>query len=176
MSVCAEQLTGADRSLLLIPLHHYNASCVTLVPTLMTGGSIVIPHRFSVSQFWEWIDEYCCTWSAVVPTIVAQLLDWQDPLANDHRDAFQRIRFLRSSSGPLAPSLHREFLDKFNLLLKQAMGTTEAGVIFSNPLPPGENKIGSPGLPWGFEVKIVDRKGWIGSGGIRRNSHSRSRP
>ena len=157
--VCAEQLTGADRSLLLIPLHHYNASCVTLVPTLMTGGSIVIPHRFSVSQFWEWIDKYCCTWSALVPTIIAQLLDWQDPLANDHRDAFQRIRFLRSSSGPLAPSLHREFLDKFNLLLKQAMGTTEAGVIFSNPLPPGENKIGSPGLPWGFEVKIVDQQG-----------------
>ena len=134
--VCAEQLTGADRSLLLIPLHHYNASCVTLVPTLMTGGSIVIPHRFSVSQFWEWMDKYCCTWSALVPTIIAQLLDWQDPLANDHRDAFQRIRFLRSSSAPLAPSLHREFLDKFNLLLIQAMGTTEAGSDFLQSTSP----------------------------------------
>ena len=31
--------------------------------------------------------------------------------------------------------------------------------MFSNPLPPGANKIGSPGLPWGFETRIVDREG-----------------
>ena len=30
---------------------------------------------------------------------------------------------------------------------------------FSNPLPPRKNKIGSPGLPWGFETKIVGRDG-----------------
>jgi long-chain acyl-CoA synthetase len=157
--VRAEQLSGADRSLLAIPLYHHNASCVTLVPTLISGGSVVIPHRFSVSQFWDWMDGQRCTWSALVPTIIAQLVDWQDPRADQRGQAFQRIRFLRSSSAPLAPSLHRQFLAKFNLLLKQAMGTTEAGVVFSNPLPPGENKIGSPGLPWGFEVKIVDRQG-----------------
>ena len=56
------------------------------------------------------------------------------------RAAFQRIRFLRSSSAPLAPSLHREFLDKFNLLLIQAMGSSEAGNIFSNPLPPARTR------------------------------------
>ena len=75
------------------------------------------------------------------------------------KSRFQRIRFLRSSSAPLSPSLHREFLDKFKLLLIQAMGSSEAGNVFSNPLPPGENKIGSPGLAWGFETKIVNREG-----------------
>ena len=39
------------------------------------------------------------------------------------------------------------------------MGSSEAGNVFSNPLPPGTNKIGSPGLPWGFETRIVDREG-----------------
>ena len=39
------------------------------------------------------------------------------------------------------------------------MGSSEAGNVFSNPVPPGTNKIGSPGLPWGFETKIVDREG-----------------
>src|ERR1700679_1325985 len=39
------------------------------------------------------------------------------------------------------------------------MGSFEAGNVFSNPVPPGVNKIGSPGLPWGFEAKIVDRDG-----------------
>ena len=39
------------------------------------------------------------------------------------------------------------------------MGSSEAGNIFSNPQPPGENKIGSPGLAWGFETRIIDREG-----------------
>ena len=158
-SVAAHELTAADRSLLVLPLYHINAECVTLIPTLLSGGSVVVPRRFSISHFWDWLDSYKCTWSAIVPTIVSQLLDWHDPKADQRGPAFRRIRFLRSSSAPLAPSLHREFLAKFPLLLIQAMGSSEGGNIFSNPLPPRENKIGSPGLPWGFEVKIVDRDG-----------------
>jgi len=158
-SVAAHELTAADRSLLVLPLYHINAECVTLIPTLLSGGSVVVPRRFSISHFWDWLDGCGCTWSAIVPTIVSQLLDWHDPRADQRGAAFRRIRFLRSSSAPLAPSLHREFLAKFPLLLIQAMGSSEGGNIFSNPLPPGENKIGSPGLPWGFEVKIVDRNG-----------------
>jgi len=158
-SICSHQLSSADRSLLLLPLYHINAECVTLLPTLLSGGSVVVPHGFSISHFWDWLIDYQCTWSALVPTIIAQLLNWKDPRAASRQQCFQRIRFLRSSSAPLSPSQHREFLDKFKLLLIQAMGSTEAGNIFSNPLPPGANKIGSPGLPWGFETRIVDREG-----------------
>ena len=158
-SICSHQLSSADRSLLVLPIYHINAECVTLMPTLMSGGSVVVPHRFSVSQYWDWLDEYRCTWSAVVPTIISQLLDWKDPHAERREAAFRRIRFIRSSSAPLSPSMQREFLDKFELLLIQAMGSSEGGNVFSNPLPPGENKIGTPGLAWGFETRIVDREG-----------------
>ncbi|HUN63576.1 MAG TPA: amino acid adenylation domain-containing protein [Candidatus Sulfotelmatobacter sp.] len=158
-SISSHELTSTDRSLLVLPLYHINAECVTLVPTLMSGGSVVIPRRFNVSQFWDRLEEFQCTWSAVVPTIISQLLDWRDPRSDSRAGTFKRIRFLRSSSAPLAPSLHREFLEKFDVLLIQAMGSSEGGNIFSNPLPPGENKIGSPGIPWGFEAKIVDRHG-----------------
>jgi amino acid adenylation domain-containing protein len=158
-SARSHQLTAADRSLLVLPLYHINAECVTLMPTLTTGGSVVVPHGFVVSEFWNWLDDHRCTWSAVVPTIISQLLDYKDPKSESRVAAFQRIRFLRTSSAPLSPALHREFLDKFKLLLIQAMGSSEAGNVFSNPLPPGANKIGSPGLPWGFETKIVNRDG-----------------
>ena len=158
-SVQAHKLNAADRSLLVLPLYHINAECVTLIPTLLSGGSVVLPHGFAVSEFWNWMDDFGCTWSAVVPTIISQLLDWKDPKAKSRAVAFARIRFLRSSSAPLSPSLHREFIDKFNLPLIQAMGSSEAGNVFSNPVPPGLNKIGSPGLPWGFEARIVDRDG-----------------
>jgi amino acid adenylation domain-containing protein len=158
-SICAHKLTTADRSLLVLPLYHINAECVTLIPALLSGGSAVIPHGFVVSEFWNWLDDYCCTWSALVPTIISQLLDWKDPKAEDRAPAFQRIRFLRTSSAPLSPALHREFLDKFKLPLIQAMGSSEAGNVFSNPVPPGVNKIGSPGLPWGFDIKVIDHEG-----------------
>jgi amino acid adenylation domain-containing protein len=158
-SVVSHQLTSTDRSLLVLPLYHINAECVTLIPTLLSGGSVVVPHYFGVSQFWDWIDEHRCTWSALVPTIISQLLDWKDPRAESRGEAFARIRFLRSSSAPLSPSLHQEFLDKFKLPLIQAMGCSEGGNVFSNPVPPGVNKIGSPGLPWGFETRIVNRDG-----------------
>jgi amino acid adenylation domain-containing protein len=158
-SILSHELSGADRSLLVLPLYHINAECVTLIPALLSGGSVVVPHQFSVSRFWEWLDDYRCTWSAVVPTIIAQLLDRDDLGPERRRSLRERVRFLRSSSAPLSSTLHREFLDKFDLLLIQAMGSTETGNIFSNPLPPGENKIGSPGLAWGFETRIIDRDG-----------------
>ncbi len=158
-SILAHELTSQDRSLLVLPIYHINAECVTLIPTLMSGGSVVVPHGFLVSEFWNWLDDYRCTWSAVVPTIIGQLLDWKDPKAGSRAACFQRIRFLRSSSAPLSPALHQEFLDKFKLPLIQAMGSSEGGNVFSNPVPPGMNKIGSPGLPWGFETRIIDREG-----------------
>ena len=155
----SHKFTSGDRSLLVLPLYHLNAESVTLIPMLVVGGSVIVPHHFVVSKFWDWIEEYQCTWSALVPTIISQLIDYKDPKAGQRAEAFARIRFLRSSSAPLSPALHREFIDKFKLPLIQAMGSTEGGNVFSNPVPPGVNKIGSPGLPTGFEVRIVNREG-----------------
>ncbi len=158
-SIEAHQLSSTDRSLLVLPLYHINAECVTLIPTLLSGGSVVVAHRFVVNQFWDWIEDLHVTWSALVPTIISEIVDWDDPGKNRREAAFHRLRFFRSSSAPLSQSLHHRFLDKFHLPLLQAMGSTEGGNVFSNPLPPGKNKIGSPGLPWGFEARIVDRQG-----------------
>lgn len=158
-SIASHELTAADRSLLVLPLYHINAECVTLIPTLLSGGSVVVAHRFVVSKFWDWIDDLRVTWSALVPTIISELVDWDDAKKDARAEAFARIRFFRSSSAPLAPALHRQFVDKFKLPLLQAMGSTEGGNVFSNPQPPVKNKIGSPGLAWGFEIKLVDRQG-----------------
>ena len=54
-SILSHELTAADRSLLVLPLYHINAECVTLIPTLMSGGSVVIPRGFVVSEFWNWL-------------------------------------------------------------------------------------------------------------------------
>ncbi len=126
-SVLSHQLHDKDRSLLVLPLYHINAECVTLIPTLLSAGTVVVPHKFSVANFWDWLDEHKITWSAVVPTIISQLLDWKDPKFGQRQEAFARIKFMRSSSAPLSPALHREFIEKFKLPLIQAMGCSEGG-------------------------------------------------
>jgi long-chain acyl-CoA synthetase len=159
-SVLAHRLSSQDHSFCVLPIYHLNAPTVTLIPTLLTGGSVVLPHRFQVHRFWAWLTEYRCTWAALVPTIIAQLLDWIDPRAEGLGEALEKVRFVRSSSAPLAPILHKTFEEKFQLLLIESMGLTECGgVVFSNPLPPGANKIGSPGLPCGFEARLAGPDG-----------------
>ena len=81
---------------------------------------------------------------------------------------------MRSSSAPLAPSLHRAFEEKFGILLIEAMGSTECGGnIFTNPLPPGKDKIGTPGRPYGFETRIVSPEGTEVSPGETGEIHLR---
>jgi acyl-CoA synthetase (AMP-forming)/AMP-acid ligase II len=157
--VMAHALQASDRSLLVLPLHHINATCVTLMPTLVSGGTVVVARRFETTKFWTILSEKQCTWSAIVPTIVVQLLDQDLGQEEIVKSLHPQIRFLRSSSAPLSMTLQREFQTRFKLPLLQAMGQSEAGNIFSNPLPPEENKIGSVGLIYGFEGKIVDQAG-----------------
>jgi len=69
----AHDLTTSDRALCSLPLYHINGLVVTTVSPVVHGGSVVMPHRFSVSRFWELISEYRCTWFSLVPTMISYL-------------------------------------------------------------------------------------------------------
>jgi long-chain acyl-CoA synthetase len=45
-------LTASDRVLSSLPLYHINGQIIATVSPVVSGGSIVMPHRFSVSQWW----------------------------------------------------------------------------------------------------------------------------
>lgn len=49
----AHELTAKDRVLCALPLYHINGQIVTAVAPLVHGGSVVMPHRFSVSNYCE---------------------------------------------------------------------------------------------------------------------------
>lgn len=150
----AHELTEVDRALCVLPLYHINAQVVTLIAPLVSGGSVVLPHRFSVSHFWDHAVNHACTWLSVVPTIVSYLLDKTEPATTG------QLRFARSASAPLAAIHHKAFEDKFGLPMIETMGLTEtAAPILSNPMPPNRRKVGSPGLPYGNEVKVAGPEG-----------------
>jgi len=158
-TVAAHDLTARDCGLCVLPLYHINAEMVSVMAPLVSGGSVVMPHRFSVKQFWHWIADYRCTWFSIVPTIVSYLIDQmqREPDSVDLERVQQHVRFGRSASAALPTATHQRFEALFNIPLVETMGISEAAAqILSNPMTPGANQYGSPGRAVGNEVKIVD--------------------
>ena len=44
-----------DVALCVLPIYHINGLCVTVMGTLASASTLVIPYRFSVSAFWRLI-------------------------------------------------------------------------------------------------------------------------
>ena len=154
----AHELTPADRALCSLPLYHINGEVVTVAAPLVSGGSVVMPHKFSVSDFWELISEYRCTWFSVVPTIISFLASSSSVQGKGLH--LEQVRFGRSASSALPPSLHKIFEEKFNIPIIETMGLTEtAAPIFSNPMDPDKRKYGSSGRAVGNIAKIIDPTG-----------------
>ena len=151
----AHRLTQGDRVMCALPLYHINGQIVTAVAPLVHGGSVVMPHRFSVSGYWEAVAAHRCTWINVVPTIIAYLLNAPDP--GERGIDISRVKFCRSASAPLAPELHRAFEQKFGISIIETFGMTETNApCFTNPYDASRRKVGSPGQAYGNEAKIVD--------------------
>ena len=45
--------TGADHCLLILPLFHVNAICVSVLTPLLVGGQVSVTGKFSVSRFFD---------------------------------------------------------------------------------------------------------------------------
>jgi long-chain acyl-CoA synthetase len=151
----AHELAAQDRVLCAMPLYHINGQIVTTVAPLVHGGSVVMPHRFSVTNYWELVAKHRCTWINVVPTIIAYLMN--APTPSDKGLDVSRVKFCRSASAPLPPELHRAFEEKFGIGIIETFGMTETNApCFTNPYDPKKRKVGSPGTAFGNEAKVID--------------------
>jgi len=156
--VLSHKLKTNDRALCVLPLYHINGAIVTVMGPLVSQSSLILCERFSVTNFWKFISTFKCTWFSIVPTIISSLLNkFSEEEINSLN--LSHVRFGRSASAALAPETHRQFEEKFRITMIETMGLTETcAPILSNPLPPGKIKHGSPGIPYGNKVKIVDSK------------------
>jgi acyl-CoA synthetase (AMP-forming)/AMP-acid ligase II len=147
-------LTPEDRCLSSLPLYHINGQVIATVTPFVSGGSVIAPHRFSVTHWWEHAERHGATWINMVPTIIAYLLNAADP---KRTCSSPRVRFGRSASAPLPPEQHRAFERTFGIPVIEAMGMTEtSSVVFCNPQDAARRRYGTPGLPCGVEARVVD--------------------
>jgi acyl-CoA synthetase (AMP-forming)/AMP-acid ligase II len=147
-------LSPADRTMLVMPLFHVHGLLAGFLAPLYGGGSVIVPLKFSASDFWDDFITYKANWYTAVPTIHQILL--KNPPPNPK----PKIRFIRSCSSPLSPTTFHLLEETYNAPVLEAYAMTEAAhQMTSNPLPPGKRQPGSVGIGQGVEVKILDGEG-----------------
>ncbi|MEM9044610.1 MAG: AMP-binding protein [Pseudomonadota bacterium] len=160
----AHDLGPEDRGFCVLPIYHINGQCVTVMGSLVSGGSLAMVSKFSASQFWIQAEISGITWFSVVPTIISHLLHGE---REPSKALKQRIRFGRSASSALAIETQNAFQNRFGISIVETMGLTETSAqILSNPLDPVGQKIGSPGIAYGNEARIATSDGTLCATGV----------
>jgi acyl-CoA synthetase (AMP-forming)/AMP-acid ligase II len=151
------RLTPADTTLVVMPLFHVHGLLGATLSTFLSGGTAVVPSRFSAGAFWPAARAHRATWYSAVPTIHQVLLSRADA---DAAPAASGFRFIRSCSSALAPATLAQLEARFGAPVLEAYGMTEAShQMSSNPLPPAAHKAGTVGHGSGVEVGIMDEAG-----------------
>ncbi|MGV8121478.1 MAG: acyl--CoA ligase [Candidatus Xenobiia bacterium LiM19] len=145
-----------DVSMLAMPLFHVHGLLGVALSTLRSGGTLVIPPKFSARTFWEHAAAYRANWFSAVPTIHHILLE----RADEDNPPQGMMRFIRSCSSALAPATMHRMEERFGSPVLEAYGMTEAShQMASNPLPPHPRCAGTVGAATGIEIAIADGEG-----------------
>lgn len=128
-----------------------------LILPILFGGAVVAPDGFDADSFYAALRDHGVTWYMGGPVYQEAIL--ARAYAHAAIIATSRLRFIRAGSYPLSTALHARLESTFGVPCIEAYGSTESGVITSNPLPPGRRKQGTVGRPIGCEVVIRDSSG-----------------
>jgi len=150
-------LTPNDRGLVIMPLFHIHGLIAALSAPLSAGGEVSCSPGFNALKFFSWLDDVKPTWYTGVPTMHQAILlraPGNPEIVRNHR-----LRFIRSSSSALPPTVIAELERVFGVPVIEAYGMTEAThQMASNPLG-GARKPGTVGPSGGPEIRVVDEKG-----------------
>ncbi len=148
-------MTEADTAMINMPMFHINAQVMSTLSSRVANARIVVTPKFSASHFWQQVADYHVTWVSVVPTIISFLLLNEKANASYGRlQAKIHLRFVRSSSFALPEERLRTFQERFHTLVIEGYGMTEASSQCTTN-PHDAPKIGSAGLPFGTDVKLL---------------------
>jgi fatty-acyl-CoA synthase len=148
-------VTHKDVWLCMTPLFHTTGNCVVQHTALLTGGTLVIMGRYSVTTSLKEIERTKATIAIGVPTMYIDLMN--HPVFE--KTDVSSLRFSIFTGAPMPPEVAMQIVDRFGCGILQGDGTTECGSnVLSLPDSPIELIAESPGPPLdvGNEVKVVD--------------------
>jgi acyl-CoA synthetase (AMP-forming)/AMP-acid ligase II len=137
------RFSDATRALCLLPLFHNNGQVVTLLAPLWAGGSTVIVHgKATPMAFWGLVEKYGVTWTSVMPSILAILLN----LPAERRD--RTLEGIVCGGQVLTRALQDAFESRFGVPIFEGFGLTETTSFACFNAYPKERRVrGSVGRP-----------------------------
>jgi acyl-CoA synthetase (AMP-forming)/AMP-acid ligase II len=130
----AQAITGNQRMMCVLPIHHVNGIVVTLMTPLYVGASVVLNRSFSVTNFWRMLIAERVNIVSVVPTLLQFLLEQgrRELTAGKavfgegvHRRGLAHFRHFICGAGTLAVALARDFEDTFGFTVLHGYGLSE---------------------------------------------------
>ncbi|MFC3883653.1 fatty acid--CoA ligase family protein [Bacillus songklensis] len=145
-----------DWVMAVLPMFHVFSLSVALNAPLMNGGTVIIMPRFSPAAVFETIRKHKATIFAGVPTMYNFLLRYPEGKQED----VQTLRLCISGGSSMPAALLKAFEQKFNVIISEGYGLSEASpVTCFNPLDQ-PRKPGSIGMNIvNVENKVVDEFG-----------------
>lgn len=129
-----QAITGNQRLMCVLPIHHVNGIVVTLVTPLLVGGSTVLNEKFTVSHFWDRVVREKVQIVSVVPTLLQFLLDHARENHQKgetifgygiHRLNLAQFRHFICGAGTLSVQLARAFEDVIGFPILHGYGLSE---------------------------------------------------
>ena len=150
-------LSADDRGLVIMPLFHIHGLIAALSAPISAGAEVCCSPGFNALKFFGWMEEMKPTYYTGVPTMHQAILLRAPGNAGILKQ--HRLRFIRSSSSALPPTVIAELERVFGVPVVEAYGMTEAThQMASNPLG-GPRKAGTVGPSGGPEIRVVNDKG-----------------
>ena len=151
------ELTPQDRCLNVSPVYYSHALTTTLLPPLMTGGSVAFPANPTNVDLSEWFSELRPTWYSAGPTLHLSVLEKAEARADAR--TMHSLRFISTAGAPISADVQQRMQTVLGVPVLEHYGSSETAQIASNRPPPGPSKSGTVGIPWPGIVGIVDDDG-----------------
>lgn len=124
------KINGDDLVITALPMFHVFCLTVAMNAPLMTGGTLLIVPKFSPNEIYRITKTYGATIFAGVPTMYNFLLQY-----DGNPEDFKSLRLCISGGASMPVALLQNFEKKFNVLVSEGYGLSEASpVTCFNPL------------------------------------------
>jgi long-chain acyl-CoA synthetase len=145
-----------DRGVALIPLFHAFGASVNMLGPIRIGAGIVLMDNFTVKGLFSAIEKEKVTYIAAVPRLFLAMIMHKGSEKYD----LGSLEFCITGGSAMPPDFIPLFEEKFQVILREGYGLTEASPVCAVGRKDMVHKPGSIGtvIP-GTEAKVVDDKG-----------------
>ena len=143
-------ITSEDRILDYRSMNWMSAQVLSALGPVARGATLLLARKFSVSRFFDWVNDNGATIAAGNPTVINMLVNRE---GSRGIGAAPTLRFVTSSSAPLLVSEWQRFEETFGIHVCQGYGTSETGWLAGSHEK--SRRLGSVGQPLAYQKIVI---------------------